>query len=127
MRTRKFRELLVWQRSMTLARDVYAITSTFPHKEQFGLTSQLCRAAVSIPSNIAEGHGRLSDKGFAVFLGNARGSLFELETQLEIASGLGYLQPDQLRTFLQECETITRMLNALLNTLKLESQRLPAK
>ena len=90
MRTRKFRELLVWQDSMALAREVYTLTAEFPQKEKFGLSSQLCRAAVSIPSNIAEGHGRLSDKSFAVFLGNARGSLFELETQLEIAGSLNY-------------------------------------
>jgi four helix bundle protein len=121
MRTRKFRDLLVWQLSMTLARDVYALTADFPQKEKFGLCSQLCRAAVSIPSNIAEGHGRLSDKAFAVFLGNARGSLFELETQLEIAGSLNYLPTEQLQLMLKDCEKITRMLNALLATLRKEN------
>ena len=91
MKTRHFRELLVWQRAMQFARDVYETTQGFPRKEIFGLTSQLRRAAVSVPSNIAEGHGRLSDKAFAVFLGQARGSLYELETQLELAKSLGYL------------------------------------
>jgi four helix bundle protein len=85
MRTRRFRELIVWQDSMALARAVYAVAGDFPAVEKYGMASQLCRAAVSIPSNIAEGHGRLSDKSFALFLGHARGSLFELETQLEIA------------------------------------------
>ena len=80
MKTRRFRELLIWQDSMSLAREVYAVTNEFPRSEVFGLQSQLRRAAISIPSNIAEGHGRLSDKSFAVFLGQARGSLFEIET-----------------------------------------------
>jgi four helix bundle protein len=118
MRTRKFRELLVWQDSMALAREVYTLTAEFPQKEKFGLSSQLCRAAVSIPSNIAEGHGRLSDKSFAVFLGNARGSLFELETQLEIAGSLNYVTNGQLQAILAQCEKIARMLNTLLNKLR---------
>ena len=118
MRTRRFRELMVWQDSMALAREVYTLTADFPQKEKFGLSSQLCRAAVSIPSNIAEGHGRLSDKSFAVFLGNARGSLFELETQLEIAGSLNYITNTRLQALLVHCEKITRMLNALLNKLR---------
>jgi four helix bundle protein len=121
MRTRKFRDLLVWQDSMTLARNVYALTAEFPQRETFGLGSQLCRAAVSIPSNIAEGHGRLSDKAFAVFLGNARGSLFELETQLEIAGSLNYIPSERLQSLLRDCEKITRMLNALLAKLRKEN------
>lgn len=84
----------------------------------FGLTGQLRRAVISVPSNIAEGHGRLSDKSFAVFLGQARGSLFEVETQLELASGLGYFPADKLPALLEQCEKITRMLSALLKTLR---------
>ncbi|MGC1363379.1 MAG: four helix bundle protein [Silvibacterium sp.] len=118
MKTRHFRELLVWQRAMQLARDVYETTQGFPRKEIFGLTSQLCRAAVSVPSNIAEGHGRLSDKAFAVFLGQARGSLYELETQLEFAKSLGYLPESQLQKLLAESSEIGRMLNGLLKTLR---------
>jgi len=118
MKTRKFRDLLVWQQSMTLAREIYVVTADFPHREIYGLTSQLCRAAVSIPSNIAEGHGRPSDKSFAVFLGQARGSLFELETQLELAESLGYLKEGRIQPLLAQCEQITRMLNALLKTLR---------
>ena len=92
-RTRYFRDLLVWQKAMDLARSVYRDTSRFPKAELFGLTSQMRRAAVSVPSNIAEGHGRLSDGNMRVFLAQARGSLFELETQIELASGLELLKP----------------------------------
>lgn len=111
---------------MSLAREVYAVTKNFPRDEAFGLTSQLRRAAVSIPSNIAEGHGRTTDKGFAVFLGQARGSLFEVETQLELAASLGYFQTERLAALLSECEKITRMLNALLKALREEAAPLPA-
>lgn len=122
MKTRRFRELLVWQQSMSLAREVYAVTKGFPRDETFGLTSQLRRAAVSIPSNIAEGHGRLSDKSFAVFLSQARGSLFEVETQLELAAGLGYFQSERLAVLLSQCETITRMINGLLKSIREQSR-----
>ena len=89
----------------------------------FGLTGQLRRAVISVPSNIAEGHGRLSDKGFAVFLGQARGSLFEAETQLELASSLGYFPADKLPALLEQCEKITRMLNSLLKTLRSDAKQ----
>ncbi len=105
---------------MALAREVYEITKAFPRSEMFGLTSQLRRAAISVPSNIAAGHGRLSDKNFAVFLGQARGSLFEVETQLELAASLGYLQLEKLPTLLSQCEKITRMMNALVRMLRAE-------
>ena len=103
---------------MKLTRDVYEVTQKFPRKEIFGLTSQLCRAAVSVPSNIAEGHGRLSDKNFAVFLAQARGSLYELETQLELAESLGYFPKDQLQILLADSAEVGRMLNGLLRTLR---------
>lgn len=80
MKMRDFRDLKVWRRSMLLAEEVYAATRDFPKDELFGLVGQLRRAAVSIPSNIAEGHGRASDKNFALFLTQARGSLCELQT-----------------------------------------------
>lgn len=118
MKTRYFRDLLVWQRSMKLARDIYTATQEFPKREMFGLTSQLCRAAVSVPSNIAEGHGRLTDRNFAAFLGQARGSLYELETQLELAESLGYLPKSQLQNLLAESAEVGRMLNGLLNKLR---------
>jgi four helix bundle protein len=102
---------------MTLAREVYAATQLFPKDKMFGLTGQLRRAAVSMPSNIAEGHGRLSDKAFAVFLGNARGSLFELETQLELACDLGFIDRNQSERLVVEVNEIARMLNGLLSEL----------
>jgi four helix bundle protein len=123
MKTRRFRELMVWQHSMSLAREVYAITNEFPRSEMFGLASQIRRAVISVPSNIAEGHGRLTDKGFAVFLGNARGSLFEVETQLELATSLGYIPAGKFAEFLEQCEKITRMLNALIKTLRSVAER----
>ena len=84
-----FRDLTVWQRSMQMAVAVYQLTQGFPREEIYGLTSQMRRAAVSIPSNIAEGHGRLGPNEYRQFLGVARGSNFELQTQLEIARALG--------------------------------------
>ena len=83
-----FRELVVWQKSMRLATDVYRLTQDFPRQEIYGLVSQLRRAAVSVPSNIAEGHGRSSIEDYRKFLWIARGSNFEMQTQLEIAHTL---------------------------------------
>jgi four helix bundle protein len=102
---------------MVLTKDIYEAADAFPRKEIFGLTSQICRAAVSVPSNIAEGHGRLSDKHFAMFLGYARGSLYELETQLELAHALGYIEQASLTSLLAKCAETGRMLNGLLQTL----------
>jgi four helix bundle protein len=88
-----FRDLTVWQRSMQLAICVYKLTQGFPREELYGLTSQIRRSAVSLPSNIAEGHGRLNTGEFRQFLGVARGSNCELQTQLELARALGYGNP----------------------------------
>src|SRR3954451_2642453 len=118
MKTRHFRDLIVWQRSMKLAAAVYTAKKAFPKEEIFGLTSQIRRAAVSVPSNIAEGHGRLTDNGFAVFLGQARGSLFEIETQIELASTLGYMKAADAKKIIADCDEVGKMLNGLLNTLK---------
>jgi four helix bundle protein len=84
-----FRELAVWQRSIQMTVAVYRLTQEFPREEIYGLTSQMRRAAVSVPSNIAEGHGRLGSNEYRQFLGIARGSNFELQTQIEIARALG--------------------------------------
>lgn len=118
MKVKQFRDLLVWQKAMDLAKTVYRITKAFPKEELFGLTSQMRRAAVSIPSNIAEGQGRTSGKTFSLFLGHARGSLFELETQAELAESLGYLNKDQLYQFLLATNEIGRMLNGLMTSIK---------
>ncbi|MGB6194643.1 MAG: four helix bundle protein [Terracidiphilus sp.] len=89
MAVRSFRDLVVWKKSIQMAVTVYRLTQGFPKEELYGLTSQMRRAAVSIPSNIAEGHGRLGSNEYRQFLGVARGSNFELQTQIEIARALG--------------------------------------
>jgi four helix bundle protein len=91
-----FRDLTVWQKSIQMAVSVYRLTEGFPREETYGLTSQMRRAAVSIPSNIAEGHGRLGTNEYRQFLGVARGSNFELQTQIEIARALGKGNPKLL-------------------------------
>jgi four helix bundle protein len=107
------RDLVVWQKAMTLVTDVYQVTRSFPKDEVYGLTAQLRRAAVSVPSNLAEGHGRNSRKEFHHFVGQARGSLTELETQLEIAANLGYLSQANASELLGRASEIARMLNGL--------------
>jgi four helix bundle protein len=98
---------------MQFVTDIYRVTSTFPRSEVYGLTNQVRRAAVSVPSNIAEGCGRSSKKEFAHFLCNARGSLLEVETQLEIAKNLGYLPEQSASELLSKTNEIGRMLNGL--------------
>jgi four helix bundle protein len=113
---RTFQDLVVWQKAITLVTEIYRVTQKFPKEEIFGLISQLRRAAVSVPSNIAEGQGRLSEKEFRQFLGNARGSLSELETQIIIAKNLGYLADpdfDNLSTIISE---VGRVLNGLISS-----------
>jgi four helix bundle protein len=87
---KSFRDLLVWQRAIQLSVAIYRLTQGFPREEVYGMTSQMRRSAVSVPSNIAEGHGRLSTGEYRQFLGIARGSNFELQTQLEIARALEF-------------------------------------
>jgi four helix bundle protein len=101
---------------MDLVTAIYRTTATFPKDELFGITSQLRSAAVSIPSNIAEGQGRLSEKEFRFFLGQARGSLMEVETQLQIAENLGYLQKEHTNKLLETCAEAGRILNGLLTS-----------
>jgi len=109
---RTFRDLRVWQCGMDLARLVYAETASMPDAERFGLTSQMRRAAVSIPSNIAEGYGRQSRKDYLKFLRIARGSLVELETQYELTISMNLLkQADRLVELLAEED---RMLQSLI-------------
>ena len=86
-----YREIKVWQKAIELVADIYSCTRSFPREELYGLAGQLRRAAVSIASNIAEGKGRRTDREFLQFLHHARGSVFEVETQLTIASRLGYM------------------------------------
>ena len=114
---RSFRELLVWQRGMELTSAVYRLTREFPKEELFGLSTQLRRAAVSIPSNIAEGQGRISRGEFVQFLGVARGSNFEVQTQIELAKNLGYGSGTSIDGCEQLSAEVGRMLNGLIGTL----------
>ncbi len=120
MRTQRiesYEDLEVWQRGMALVEGIYAITRSFPGEERFGLTAQLRRAAVSIPSNIAEGWGRSSRKEYVRFLSIARGSLYEVRTQIGIARRVGYLSDEQEQTFREDAEVLSRMLLSLLRSL----------
>ena len=113
-----FRDLRVWQQAMDLVECVYRTSAQFPSGERFGLVSQIRRAAVSIPSNIAEGHTRESTREYLQYISIAQGSLAELETQLEIAARLGYLEHDELAPFLKSIASLGRQLYALRNALK---------
>ncbi len=113
-----YKDLIAWQKAMHLVTDIYRATATFPREEIYGLTSQVRRAAVSIPSNIAEGQGRLSKKDFNHFLSQARGSLMEIETQLQIAQNLGYLDEKNTHVLLQGCAELGRILNGLMSSLQ---------
>jgi four helix bundle protein len=117
-RTRHYRDLLVWQKAMDLANGIYKVTESLPKSEVLGLQSQMRRAAVSIPSNIAEGHGRLNDGHFRQFLASARGSIFELQTQLEIAGSQNLLEKRKVEELMKSCEEVARMVNGLVGTLK---------
>ena len=122
---KSFRNLDVWQRAMELSVAVYKLTSTFPESEKFGLVSQLRRAAVSIPSNIAEGSGRATVGEYIQFLGHAQGSAFEVETQLELARMFAICAPDPLRRPAELCEEVGKMLHAMILTLRTRSQHRP--
>jgi four helix bundle protein len=122
---RSYRQLLVWQKSKALAVDLYRATEQFPKHETYGLTSQLRRAAVSVPSNIAEGEGRLTAGEFAHFLGQARGSLLEMDTQIEIALDLAYLNPNQQQMLAQETYQVLGLLNRLIESVRSKRTVLP--
>lgn len=111
------RDLLVWQESMALVKIIYQCTATFPKEEIFGLTSQMRRAAVSIPSNIAEGAARNGKREFIQFLGIARGSLSELETQILISRDLGFLTTSGSE-ITEKIDRLFKLLNGLLSSLQ---------
>jgi four helix bundle protein len=120
-----FRDLTVWQRSMQLTVAIYRLTQEFPREEIYGFTSQIRRAAVSLPSNIAEGHGRLSKAEFRQFLGIARASNFELQTQIEIARSIGIGSSKLLNEAESLSHEVGKMLYAILDsTKKPEPQKL---
>jgi four helix bundle protein len=113
-----YRDLIVWQQAMDLAALVYNLTREFPKHEQYGLTSQLCRAAVSVPSNIAEGHARDSTKEYLHHVSFAMGSLAEVETQVLLAERLGYLSTDASNTTLTKTAELGRRIRNLQQALK---------
>jgi four helix bundle protein len=112
--TGSFKELLVWQRSIELVTAIYTVSRQFPRDEIYALTNQIRRAAVSIPSNIAEGHGRRTAREFSMFLRNANGSLKEVETQLIVAGKLGYINSVTEQGIAKTIEEVGRMLHGLI-------------
>ena len=118
-----YKDLIAWQKGMGLVTAIYDATEGFPPHEQFGLVSQIRRAAVSVPSNIAEGKGRYSQKEFVQFLYHARGSLLELETQLSIARDLEYIDQPLFESLESDTEELGRILNGLINRFQAPAQR----
>lgn len=113
----QFKELGIWKKSRLFCSEIYSITSSFPNDEKFGLTNQLRRASVSIPSNIAEGSSRNSNKDFSRFLEIAIGSAYEIETQLLIASDLGFIHQEKLELLITQLEEIIKMTSKFRATL----------
>jgi four helix bundle protein len=112
-----YRDLIAWQKSMVLAREIYRATETFPRVETYGLVAQLRRAAIAIPSKIAEGHELLSGE-YRQFLGHALGSLMEMETQILLAEDLGYLDREKSSKLLQHTAEVAKILHGLLRSLR---------
>ncbi|MDO9541216.1 MAG: four helix bundle protein [Kiritimatiellia bacterium] len=112
-----YRDLLVWQKAMNLVTEIYRRTRKFPKTEVYGLTSQVRRSAVSIPSNIAEGYGRNSTSDYIRFLQIASASLYELQTQVEISANLGYLNKSDAEQLYPLTREIERMLSSLIRKL----------
>jgi len=118
-----YQDLQVWQKAMDLVLEAYRVAGNLPKAEQFGLTSQMQRAAVSIPANIAEGHGRSATSAFLNHLSIAHGSLVELETHVQIADRLGYLEGADLQSFLPRTQEVGRMLRGLIRSLRTKNSR----
>lgn len=112
-----FKELKVWQKSVSFVTEIYKLTENFPKTEMFGLTSQLRRASVSIPSNIAEGNSRRSTADYSQFLKIARGSCAEIETQILIAKNLNFISEKTFENLTNQIIEISKLLNALMNAL----------
>lgn len=112
-----YKELIVWQKSVDLVTEIYKATAVFSKEELYGLTSQIRRSSISIPSNIAEGHSRRSTNDYLQFLKIARGSSAELETQLIISKNLNYLNPENFQILIEKTSEISKMLNAVITKL----------
>ncbi|MDN3618223.1 four helix bundle protein [Polaribacter undariae] len=115
----RYKDLKFWQLSRVFCKDIYLITKSFPSDEKFGLTSQLRRASVSIPSNIAEGASRVSNKDFARFLRISLGSCYEIETQLLISCDLDFIQKEELEKLQHTLYQIIKMMSRFISTLKI--------
>lgn len=115
---KSYRDLDVWQRSMRLAKEIYRVTQRFPADERFGLTNQLRRAAVSVPSNLAEGHARFGAGEFSRFISITMGSVAEIETQILLSKDLGYITPEITEELLGELDTIGKMLRGLAKSIQ---------
>ncbi|RAR70804.1 four helix bundle protein [Flavobacterium aciduliphilum] len=113
-----YRKLIIWQKAMDLVTKTYNSTKNFPKEEIFGLTSQIRRCSISVPSNIAEGHGRESNKEYLRFLNISIGSLFELQTQLEIAKNIEYLTDKDFNNLYEDSRELERMLVSFINKIK---------
>lgn len=113
-----FKDLIVWQKSIVLVSEIYAITKLFPTEEKFGLVTQLNRAVVSIPSNVAEGWGRESTKNYLQFLRNSRGSLMEVETLIIISNNLGYLDESNFLSVTTQIVEVGKILQGLIKSIK---------
>ena len=109
-----FRDLLIWQKAMNLVTEIYQLTNLFPKEEIYGLTSQIRRSGISIPSNIAEGYGRNGTKDYLKFLNIAIASLYEMQTQLEIAYNLKYINEFQFNKIFEESREIERMMSSFI-------------
>jgi len=120
-----YKELEVWKQSIVLVELIYQLTKNFPEEEKSSLSSQLQRSAVSIPSNIAEGWGRLTTSDYIHFLVIARGSLLELETQIFIANKLNYINELQVNQLQNQLDAIGKMLNAMIKTLRAKKSAIP--
>lgn len=113
-----FRKLTIWLDAMKLAKEVYLITATFPKEEKYGLISQINRACISVPSNIAEGSSRTSNKEFSHFMKISIGSLFELETQLILSNEFGFINNDRMLEIRTKVISLQKMLTQFLKTLQ---------
>lgn len=119
---RSHRDLIVWQKAMDLVESVYKATASFPKEETYALTSQIRRAVVSIPANIAEGQGRRLTKEYLYFLANARGSLLELDTHLEIAVRLKYFSREHYSQLRDQLNEVAKILNGLMRAVEQSSK-----
>ena len=114
---KSYQDLIVWQKSVLLVTDIYALTKTFPQDERFGITSQLNRAAVSVPTNIAEGWGRETSKNYLQFLRISRGSVMEVQTLLIISKNLNYISEEKFEVLRNKTEEVGKILQGLIKSI----------